>query len=180
MLAHWRIPPLRGGFRVRMRRFLRRDAEWEGYPAWLNPEFELRACVRERWREAEDEFAGLHAFQPRAYALLHRDFWGTVFDDQEPDWTGTTLEVRAPLLDVRLSRFLLRVPPVPLGLDKELNRRAMRKFLPDAIVERPKTPVTGDPLQEFLKQGKWQPEPIDGCRMRGSRLLLCGSAPHFA
>jgi len=170
--AHGRIPPLRGGFRVRMRRLLRQQGEWQGYPAWLNPEFERRARVRDRWREPKDEFAGLHPWHPRAYAFLHRDFWGTVFDDEDPDWTGTALEVRAPLLDVRLSRFLLRVPPVPLGLEKELNRRAMRKFLPDAIVERPKTPLTGDPVQASFEQGKWQPEPIEAIsRLIGSYVL---------
>ncbi len=31
VLAHGRIPPLRGGFRVRMRSFFRRDSEWGGF-----------------------------------------------------------------------------------------------------------------------------------------------------
>jgi asparagine synthase (glutamine-hydrolysing) len=161
VLAHGRIPPLRGGFRVRMRRFLRRPGEWEGYPVWLNPEFERRVRLRDRWREPKDEFAGLHPFHPQAYALLHRGYWGTVFDDEDPDWTGAALEVRAPLLDPRMMRFLLRLPPLPLGLDKELNRRAMRKFLPDTVVERPKTPLVDDPLEVCLEKGLWHPEPLE-------------------
>jgi asparagine synthase (glutamine-hydrolysing) len=171
-LAHGRIPPLRGGFRVRMRRFLRRQGEWEGYPVWLNPEFERRLCLRDRWREPKDEFAGVHPFHPKAYTSLHSNYWGTVFDYEDVDWTRTAMEVRAPLLDLRLTRFLLRVPPVPLSLEKELNRRSMRKFLPDAIIERSKTPLVDDPLEVCLERGLWHPEPLESLSAQISSFVM--------
>jgi hypothetical protein len=117
--------------------------------------------LRERWKERKDDFSGLHPFHPKAYALVHSEIWGTVFEGEDPDWTRTALEARAPLLDLRLTRFLLRVPPVPLSLDKELNRRSMRGLLPGAIIDRPKTPLVDDPLDVSLEKGLWHPEPLE-------------------
>jgi hypothetical protein len=82
------------------------------------------------------------------------------------------MEVRAPLLDLRLTRFLLRVPPVPLSLEKELNRRSMRKFLPDAIIERSKTPLVDDPLEVCLERGLWHPEPLESLSAQISSFVM--------
>ena len=157
-LARGRIPPLRGGFRARISGLLKPEDQWKGYPDWLNPEFEACAGLRDRWKDRKDHLANLHPLHPQAYAALHRAYWGSVLESEDASWTRVPLETRAPMLDLRLLRFLLRVPPVPWCVNKELSRRALRSALPAAILRRPKTPLAKEPLQACIEQGNWRPE----------------------
>ncbi len=54
-------------------------------------------------------------------------------------------------------RFLLRLPPVPWCVNKELMRRTMQADLPGAVRERPKTAMLEDPLKVCLESGRWAP-----------------------
>jgi asparagine synthase (glutamine-hydrolysing) len=65
--------------------------------------------------------------------------------------------MRAPFLDLRLVRFLLRVPPVPWCAGKHLVRVAMRGQLPEEILRRPKTPLEVDPLIAHVRRKSWIP-----------------------
>ena len=49
-------------------------------------------------------------------------------------------------MDLRLLRFMLRLPTLPWCADKELLRVAMRGDLPEKILRRPKSPLAEDPL----------------------------------
>jgi len=69
-------------------------------------------------------------------------------------------ELRAPLLDQRVLRYLLRVPPVPWCAHKNLLRQTMRELLPEKIRLRPKTPLLGDPLELHVERGAWSPAPL--------------------
>jgi hypothetical protein len=55
VLAHGKFPPLRAGLRKRLGRLLGKERPWEGYPSWLNPEFEKQAQLRERWEALHAE-----------------------------------------------------------------------------------------------------------------------------
>src|SRR5262249_45249162 len=146
-----RIPPLRGGFRSQVRKWLHRPDEWAGYPRWLNPDFEKRAALRQRWKELHQPQRWEH---PLGDASLHNSFWGSALETHDAGWTGIQLESRAPLLDLRVLRFLLRLPPVPWCANKELVRLAMKGRLPKRVLRRPKCPLPQDPLQAcFL----WKP-----------------------
>ncbi len=159
LLTHGRIPPLRGGFRARLRRWLgRRDAE-DDYPPWLNPNFESAHGLRQRWRELQKPATSEHLTHPRAYASLSSAYWPSLLEREDAAWTRIPVEVRAPLLDLRIVRFLLRVPPVPWCVHKHLVRVAMRGQLPEAILTRPKTPLQGDPLIIFFRNKSWVPAP---------------------
>lgn len=139
---HGRIPPLRGGFRVKLSRLMKREDAFREYPECLNENFESRLNLRERWVELEKEKrAHEHPIHPSAYEALHSGYWAAVLETEDAGWTHVSLEARAPLLDLRLRRFLLRLPPVPWCADKELCRRAMKEMLPGVVVERPKTPL---------------------------------------
>jgi len=70
------------------------------------------------------------------------------------------VESRAPLLDMRLHRFLLRVPPVPLCIDKELLRRTTRGFLPEEVRLRKKEAFRGDLLGFQIENSRWSPLPL--------------------
>ena len=158
-IKHGRIPPLRGGFRARLNRFRRRDVMAE-YPPWLSPRFETEVHLRERWCELKKPAEKSHPWYPDAHALLNGGYWPGILEREDAEWTRVPLESRAPFLDPRLLRFLLRVPPVPLCIDKELLRRAMAGILPDEVRLRPKVPLAGDPLLIQLSSGKWRPLPL--------------------
>ena len=57
--------------------------------------------------------------------------------------TRQRLELRLPLLDTRILRYIFSIPPIPWCQHKELARVAYRGILPDEILDRPKTPLYG-------------------------------------
>jgi asparagine synthase (glutamine-hydrolysing) len=153
---HGRIPPLRGGFRSKLGRLLKKEDAFAGYPEWLNPEFAARAKLKERWMESRNrKKCEEHPVHPQAYAALHGGYWAAVLETEDAGWSGIRLETRAPLLDLRMLTFLLRLPPVPWCANKELCRRAMRDKLPRVVVERPKTPLRKDPLEVCGEGREW-------------------------
>ena len=140
------------GFRLMFNRWRGRTAAPRPYPAWVQPDFEKRAGLRERWRELNREPAELHPDRPAAYASLNSPFWSFNFNYYEPTVAVGELETRHPLFDVRLMRFFLRLPPLPWCADKELLRAALQGALPEEIVRRPKATLPGNPVDIMLKQ----------------------------
>ena len=156
---HGRVPPLRAGIRSALRHWIRRPDPMADYPKWLAPQFERDLFLRDRWVELQQCHQKLHPFFPDAYETLRSGYWARILECEEPAWHGTYVQSRSPLLDVRIQRFLLRVPPVPMCMDKELLRRTLDGMLPDEIRLRPKTPLAGDPVAQQLKNGVWKPRP---------------------
>ncbi len=155
---HGTLPPLRIGMRAKMRRLSGSDGKWEGYPSWLNPDFEARCGLREKWLARRPISGKEHPLHPDAYTSLHSGYWSSVLETEDAGNTQVLLETRAPLLDLRVLRFLLRVPPVPWCMDKELTRRSMQGHLPTEVLNRRKTPMARDPLEVCLATGKWTPK----------------------
>lgn len=165
--SHRRIPPLRAGFKSRIQRAFRGTRTPDEYPVWLNEEFEQRTGLRQRWQQLHEErTVHEHPFHPQAYAALHGTYWASVLETEDPGWTGVPLETRAPLLDLRIVRFLLNVPPIPWCADKELSRQSMKPYLPECIIRRPKRPLSQDPVSICLE--RWSPRlkgmPTDNIR----------------
>jgi len=144
LLKHGRIPPLRGGFRGALKNWFRPQDPMARYPKWLSPDFEKKVDLRERWHEMQRPFQSAHPWHPKAHSVLNGLFLSSILESEEPTWSGVPVVPRAPLLDLRLQRFLMRVPPVPLCVDKELLRRALRGLLPkkSSCVPRPYFKVT--------------------------------------
>lgn len=157
VLSHGALPPLRAGLRGKLRTVLAGTDPFGDYPDWFNPEFEKRNGLREKWIAAAPSPESTHPVHPQAYAALHRGYWSSVLESEDAGNTRVVLETRAPLLDLRVLRFLLRVPPVPWCVDKELTRLAMAGYLPERILKRPKTPLAKDPLEVCRTTGKWSP-----------------------
>jgi asparagine synthase (glutamine-hydrolysing) len=65
--------------------------------------------------------------------------------------TKLDLEVRHPLIDVRLVEYLLAIPAVPWCVNKHILRLAMKDRLPAAVVNRPKTALAGDPALQLVR-----------------------------
>jgi asparagine synthase (glutamine-hydrolysing) len=161
LAGHGQIPPLRGGFRGKFRRWFGAESAAEGTPSWLNEEFSRRCYAQFPENGAAHEPLDAHPVHPQAYASLHSGYWASVLEDEDAGWTGVNLETRAPLLDLRLLRFLLRLPPVPWCVDKELARRAMSPWLPIEILNRPKSPLLQDPLEACQERTGWRPQPVE-------------------
>ena len=72
----------------------------------------------------------VHPTRPQAYNILRGTGWQRLNEYLDPEAMGVPLEVRNPYLDIRVVRYLLRVPPMPWFAEKELLRRAMIGKLP--------------------------------------------------
>jgi asparagine synthase (glutamine-hydrolysing) len=156
---HLRFPPLRGGFRGKFRRLFGGVPAAPEIPSWLNQEFSKRCGMRIQKTGEFRKGLEAHPVHPQAYASLHSGYWASVLEEEDAGWTGLRLETRAPLLDLRLLRFLLRLPQVPWCVDKEVTRRAMNSWLPPEILKRPKRPLLHDPLEAWQKRAGWRPQP---------------------
>jgi len=160
VFKHWSIPPLRGGFRSRIQRALGVRNEATEYPSWLDSAFEERMGLANRWEELRHPHEKSHHWYPDAAYSLNAGLWANVLENEDAGWTQFPLESRAPLLDMRIHRFLLRIPPLPLCIDKELLRRAVLGYLPDEVRLRPKAPFAGDLLDYQVRNGTWSPLPL--------------------
>lgn len=148
-----RLPPL--GLQTRWIRW-RLKTKWRaGYPSWLEPDFEARLGLLERWRwyQLERGPEALHPSHPGTHRILWDTSWANGFEQLDAGAGSHPLEHRHPLLDVRLVEFLMTVPPVPWCLDKLLLREAMRGLLPEAVRSRPKTPFTQQPKHTLARPG---------------------------
>jgi asparagine synthase (glutamine-hydrolysing) len=159
---HKRFPPLRGGFRAGMRRWIGRRDQMNAFPQWLAPHFERKLNLRERWRALHQNGHehSTHPWYPSAHRVLNSGSWASAIEVDDSAWSAVPVDSRSPFLDSRILRFLLRVPPIPLCVDKELLRRITLGYLPDEIRLRPKVPLAGDPLALLSKCGRWSPIPL--------------------
>jgi asparagine synthase (glutamine-hydrolysing) len=154
--SHGAFPPLRGGFRAKLLQFFRSDDPFAAYPEWLNPDFEAKANLKQRWVASRDSDKNAeHPVHPLAYKSLHSGYWASVLETEDAGWNRVRLESRAPLLDLRLLAFLLRLPAVPWCVNKFLSRQTMTGLLPQEIVSRPKTPLLVQSLVQSLQPADW-------------------------
>lgn len=121
-------------------------------PAWLSPALRKRLDLDARWNRLLASPPAEHPLRPEAYGSLAGPFWPYLFEFGDPGSTRLPLECRHPYFDLRLLRFLLRVPPVPWCTDKELLRVALRGMLPDEVRLRGKSPLRVDPTLVLLRR----------------------------
>ena len=134
---------------VGVRTFLRRwrNPHWNRgpFPAWLNSDFAKRLNLVERWQDFSVEGLPAHPYRPYAFRIIHSPSWDALFSGYDAGTTLLPLEVRHPLIDLRMVDYLLALPIIPWLLDKRILRKAMEGILPDAVLHRPKSPLAGDP-----------------------------------
>ena len=122
------------------------------FPTWLNPDFEARLNLKERWREAWVTRSHAQALRPLSQASFDSPLWQKVFGWFDAANTRALLEVRHPFVDLRMMRFLLAIPTVPWCRRKYLIRRAMRGKLPVALLKRFKTAARVDSVFERIRR----------------------------
>lgn len=142
----------RVGFRYALRQWMKSE-NWEyKMPDWINQDFAHRADLAGRLQQV-NERRKKHPLRPRAYGVLRSQMFWQVLEPCDPGITNVPLEWRHPFADLRLIKFLLNTPPVPWLVEKELLKQSVRGILPKQVIERPKTPLAVDPLQEELRLG---------------------------
>ena len=90
--------------------------------------------------------------RPATMSALQSKVWAPLFEGYDPGATRLPLEVRHPFIDVRLVDYLLSIPATPWCVNKHILRCAMKDRLPAAIVNRPKTPLAGDPVLQLSRR----------------------------
>jgi len=144
------LPPV--GFRATLRRWRRQRwgvSHLGGFPPWLAADFVRRAGLRERWAEVH-RAAGVDHPRDQVRVLASGTVWQTAFDRHDTSWHRRLCEDRHPLVDVRLVRFLQGLPTLPWCANKLLFRKYLKRVVPAAIYDRPKTPLRGDPWSQLL------------------------------
>jgi asparagine synthase (glutamine-hydrolysing) len=118
-------------------------AATEGRPySWLDESFAKRTDLFERWKQP--------SIDP---ASPDNPMWTALFEGYDPSSTKLDLEVRHPFIDVRLIEFLSSIPVHPWRVNKHILRAAMKDKLPDAVLNRRKTPLGSDPALQLVRRG---------------------------
>ena len=147
-LSRRRLPPI--GVRTRLKRFAKTSKSH--FPQWINGSFAQRAGLWERWLEFTSEPSTNHPTRPYAFRVLNSKSWVPLFEGYDAGTHRLPLEMRHPMLDVRLVEYLLGIPAIPWCVDKEILRNSMKGKLPEAIRTRPKTPLAGFPALRLAEK----------------------------
>jgi asparagine synthase (glutamine-hydrolysing) len=113
--------------------------------ALLAPSITERIDIPKRWWQFPEQ-PPRHPWRPSTYSQLTDHYWTLGFQQNDAANWRAAVEFRYPYFDIRLVRYLLRVPVLPpLCSNKALLREAMRDKLPEIVRTRPKAPLAGEP-----------------------------------
>src|SRR5204863_5205329 len=115
---------------------------------WISRDLVERFDLIDRCRLAITIPPSDHPIRPLAWSSLQLPVWQTLFDTCDPAYTAVPFETGFPFLDLRVVRFLLRMPVVPWGRRKYALRYAFRGELPHTVWRRPKIALAAFPLVE--------------------------------
>ena len=182
LLRHHKVPPL--GIRSRLKQRLGLVPPVPAFPAWIEPELVRRLGLREKWQVVHQRKV-VSGDDLRAEAARHmRTSWASILDAYDAEWSGSAVEYRHPLFDLRVIDFLLQVPPLPWLASKELVRDAWPDLLPEVVRNRPKVPLRGDHLRARVVRGddaplEWQCPDIGHfiCSKSAPAFQSCVDAP---
>lgn len=146
------LPPI--GFRTLLKRLIGTYPRKAFCPEWIDESFSKRVNLPERWKQFTTEFARAHPTRPYAFRVLNSTSWAPLFESYDAGASRIGLEMRHPMIDVRLVEYLLSIPAIPWCVNKEILRVAMTGKLPKAILNRPKTPLAGDPALYLMEESR--------------------------
>lgn len=141
------LPPI--GVRTFLAR-VRRDDREPRRPGWLRETFWRRANLAQRWASSTRSPDVTRSREP-ALRMFTNPAWGLMFDSFDPGCLGQAIDVRHPLIDLRLIRFAFGLPAVPWCVDKHLLRRCL-DGLPQPVLTRAKTPLAVDFDAEMFRK----------------------------
>jgi len=120
-------------------------------PRWLATDFVAR-LRQAGYFERPQPSPPLHPYRQHMLRVLSRVHLANDHEYSDMAFTGALVEMRYPLLDQRIIKFLLAVPTVPLCLDKWLFRELLKDRLPRAVVRRAKTPLPQFPVTGYIRR----------------------------
>ena len=118
------------------------------YPTWIDESFAKRINLKDRMNECSKV---ADKRRPATLRALGSKLWAPLLEGYDPSVTHLPLEVRHPFLDVRLIEYILAIPTTPWCVNKHILRCAMKDRLPPAVLNRPKTPLAGDPALQLSR-----------------------------
>jgi asparagine synthase (glutamine-hydrolysing) len=137
--------------RTRLRLLRQGDHGGGSYPSWLDAGFKSRLRLTERWEQLHVATPVEHPVRPSSYQALTTPYFQWVFEAYDPGKTRTAILAQHPIFDLRVMRFLLRMPAIPWATDKMLLRESLRGVLPDEVRLRRKSPLAGEPIYELMQ-----------------------------
>jgi len=146
------LPPI--GFRTRLKRLIGTYPLKAFCPDWIDESFSKRVNLPERWKQFTSEPARAHPTRPYAFRVLNSTSWAPLFEQYDAGASRLALEMRHPMIDVRLVEYLLSVPAIPWCVNKEILRVAMAGKLPKAVLNRPKSPLAGNPALCLVEESR--------------------------
>ncbi|HKY42193.1 MAG TPA: asparagine synthase-related protein [Pyrinomonadaceae bacterium] len=139
--------------RTILRRVLGKRPPNPELPDWIDKSFAKRTNLQDRLKESWNNPVNPDEKRPSAIQALNSKVWPPLFEGYDPGATKLNLEVRHPFVDVRLVEYLLAIPASPWCVNKHILRVAMKDRLPLAVLNRPKTPLAGDPALQLTRNG---------------------------
>jgi asparagine synthase (glutamine-hydrolysing) len=116
----------------------------------------VASVVRSFWpgslRISQQRSATMRNRRAATIDALQSKVWPALFEGYDPGATRLALEVRHPFIDVRLVEYMLSIPAFPWCIKKQILRSAMQGRLPDAVLHRPKSPLTVDPALQLSRR----------------------------
>ena len=140
--------------RSTLRRVLGKRPQEPALPKWIDESFARRTNLHERYKEVflpQRRKDAKEETRPSAMRALNSKVWAPLFEGYDRSATRLNLELRHPFIDVRLIEYLLAIPPVPWCVNKHILRIAMKDRLPAEVINRPKTPLAGDPTLQLVR-----------------------------
>ena len=140
--------------RTTLKRLIGKQSQDPVLPEWIDESFANRIGLRERYREVFSTQRRKDAKEERrpvAMRWLNSKVWAPLFEGYDPGATKLNLELRHPFIDVRLVEYLLAIPAAPWCVNKHILRAAMKDRLPVDVLNRPKTPLAGDPALQLTR-----------------------------
>ena len=120
-------------------------------PEWIDESFAKRTNLHDRLKQSFFNPVNPVEKRPSAIKALNSKVWAPLLEGYDPGATKLNLEVRHPFIDVRLVEYLLAIPASPWCVNKHILRLAMKDRLPLAVLNRPKTPLAGDPALQLTR-----------------------------
>jgi len=139
--------------RTMLRRVLGKRQPSPTLPEWIDESFARRTDLHDRLKQSFFNPVNPVERRPSAVRALNSKVWAPLFEGYDPGATKLNLEVRHPFIDVRLVEYLLAIPASPWCVNKHILRVAMKDRLPAEVLNRPKTPLAGDPALQLTRDG---------------------------
>ena len=121
-------------------------------PSWLADSLLRSFDARSRWTEINVQRSAHRGPRSAAVNSVTDPWWPSTFETYDAGTTGRPVEMRYPFFDLRVVGAALRLPSFPWCVNKRALRTAMRGRLPDAVLQRPKTPLAVAPE---VVHGRW-------------------------